>query len=110
MTTAVAERTREVGVRKAIGASDAAIAGEFLAEAVLIGAAGALVGIALAAGIVAYLAAHERAAGDLVLFALTGRLAGGAFAFGVLVSALAGVVPAVRAARLQPAVALRART
>ena len=107
MTIAVSERTREIGIRKAIGAGDGDILGEFVAEAGAIGALGGACGLLAAAAIVAIVNAHNAASGNLELFAVTPRLAAGSFAFAVLLSVAAGLVPAIRAARLDPTDALR---
>jgi putative ABC transport system permease protein len=107
MTIAVSERTREIGIRKAIGAGDADILGEFLAEAVAIGTLGGIVGIVVGFAIVAAIDAHNASRGDIELFAVTPRLALASFAFSVVLSALAGLLPAIRAARLAPTDALR---
>jgi putative ABC transport system permease protein len=107
MTIAVTERTREIGIRKAIGAGDRDILTEFVAEAIAIGALGGAVGIVVGLAIVAVIDAHNAARGDVQLFVVTPRLALGAFAFSVILSALAGLIPAFRAARLAPTDALR---
>lgn len=107
MTIAVAERTREIGIRKAIGARDVDILGEFLTEAAAIGAFGGLAGIALGAVVVSYIDARSAAGGNLALFALSPRVVAGAFAFSVVLSIAAGVIPALSAARLAPTDALR---
>ncbi len=107
MTIAVSERTREIGIRKAIGAGDGDILGEFVTEAAAIGAFGGLCGLAGASVIVAFVNAHNAASGNLELFAVTPRLAFGALAFAVVLSVAAGLVPAIRAARLNPTDALR---
>jgi putative ABC transport system permease protein len=107
MTIAVAERTREIGIRKAIGATDIDVLREFLIEAAGIGALGGLAGIALGALVVTYVDARSAAGGNLELFALSPRVALGAFAFAVGLSVLAGLVPALGAARLAPTEALR---
>jgi len=107
MTMAVAERTREIGIRKAIGATDADVLREFLVEAAGIGAIGGLAGIACGALLVTFVDARSAAGGNLELFALSPRVTLGAFAFAVVLSVLAGLVPALGAARLAPTEALR---
>jgi putative ABC transport system permease protein len=107
MTIAVAERTREIGIRKAIGARDADILTEFLIEAASIGAFGGAGGIVAGALLVAYVDARSAAGGSLQLFALSPRVAAGAFVFAVALSVVAGLLPAFNAARLAPAEALR---
>jgi putative ABC transport system permease protein len=107
MTIAVAERTREIGIRKAIGARDRDVLGEFLMEAAAIGAAGGLAGIIAGALVVAYVDARSAGGGNLALFALSPRVVLGAFAFSVILSIVAGLIPAFSAARLAPTEALR---
>ena len=107
MTIAVSERTREIGIRKAIGAGDGDILREFVAEAGAIGALGGACGLLAAAVIVGIVNAHNAAFGNLELFAVTPRLAAGSFAFAVVLSVAAGLIPAIRAARLDPTDALR---
>jgi len=107
MTIAVSERTREIGIRKAIGAGDGDVLREFLFEASLIGAIGGAVGLACASVVVAVVDAHNARSGNLELFAITPRLAIGSLGFAVLLSTVAGLAPAIRAARLEPTDALR---
>ena len=107
MTTAVAERTHEIGIRKAIGATDSDVLREFLIEAAGIGAIGGLAGIVLGALVVTYVDARSAAGGNLELFALSPRVAVGALLFAIALSVLAGLFPALRAARLAPTDALR---
>jgi putative ABC transport system permease protein len=107
MTIAVTERTREIGIRKAIGATDTDVLLTFVGEAATIGALGGVAGIVLGLVVVAVLDARSAAGGNLQLFAISPRVALGAFAFSVTLSAVAGFVPALAAARLAPTVALR---
>jgi hypothetical protein len=114
MYTAVMERTTEVGVLKALGARPADVRLLFTAEAALIGAISAVVGVLLAAflargGNVAIdRVAHGRGASlGLDLFQLQPWLWAVIVVLGVVFSALSGMLPAARAARLQPVQALR---
>ena len=107
MTIAVSERTREIGIRKAIGARDRDVLVEFLIEAAAIGGLGGAAGIILGALVVTYVDSRSAGAGTLALFALSPRVAAGAFGFSILLSIIAGVVPAFAAARLAPTDALR---
>jgi len=102
MLVTVTERTREIGTRKALGARDADILGQFLVEAVLLSVLGGAVGTGLSA-----LASHI--VGRAVNFPIhpTVTAVAAALAFSVGVGAVFGVLPAWRAARLMPAEALR---
>jgi putative ABC transport system permease protein len=110
MTIAVTERTREIGIRKAIGAGEGDIVREFLVEAAAIGAIGGGAGIAAGALIIVIVNRHNAASGNLELFALTPRLALGSLAFALGLSIVAGLIPAFSAARLDPTDALRRTT
>ena len=106
MTMAVAERTREIGIRKAIGASSLAIVRQFMAESGLIGLVGGLTGLAL--GAVATVALNAGGAADgTQLFLVTSRLALGAMAFAIVLGVTSGLYPAFSASRLNPVRALR---
>jgi putative ABC transport system permease protein len=102
MLASVLERIREIGVRRAVGATQREIMLQFLSEAVLISVAGGVAGILLGAAISAGI---ERFAGihTLVSFLSVAIAFGVSFAVGVLF----GLVPAQRAARQDPVVCLR---
>ena len=106
MAMSVAERTREIGIKRSIGASRGRIMREIVIEAASIGLIGGALGLALGA-IVVY-AANEfgRSSGN-VLFQLTPQTAVVALVFATVLGALAGLVPAWNAARLDPVQALR---
>ena len=102
MIMSVTERVREIGLKKALGAS----ARDVLLESTLIGAVGGLVGLGF--GAVVTIAVNATAATPSTqLFLLTPSLAGLALAFAITMGAIAGVIPAFRAARLDPVSALR---
>ena len=106
MFMAVAERRREIGLKKAAGVTSFSIMGEFLAEATLIGALGGLIGYGLGA-LITILVNASTPPGQPTLFLITPSLTILAIGFGTALGALAGVLPAWRAARLDSVVALR---
>jgi putative ABC transport system permease protein len=106
MAMSVTERTREIGIKRAIGGSRRRIIRELVAEAAVIGLIGGLIGLALGAAVVA--AANEAGRGSgMVLFDLTLGTALFAVTFSTILGMVAGVVPAWNAARLDPVAALR---
>ncbi len=106
MAMSIAERTREIGIKRAIGGSRARIVRELVVEAGLIGLIGGMLGLVLGALVV--IAANEmgRSSGT-ILFELTPGTAVSAVVFATLLGALAGFFPALHAARLDPVAALR---
>ncbi|KAB8331585.1 FtsX-like permease family protein [Scytonema tolypothrichoides VB-61278] len=102
MLVSVVERTREIGIRKAIGATGTAILTQFLAEAVVIAIMGGVVGICLGIAI-------AFAASNLFKFPFVISPWSIVFGFGLtfVIGLLAGVIPARNAARLDPITALR---
>lgn len=107
MLMAVTERVREIGLKKAVGARVGHILREYLLEAVLIGAIGGAIGLALGWA-VTNLVNLATASANLTLFLLSGRLVIIAILFSVGLGALAGIIPAMRASRMDPVRALRA--
>jgi len=101
MLISVLERRSEIGLRRALGATRGQIRAQFLAEAILLSLAGGAVGVAI--GAVAT-AAYARAHGEAV--AIPPQAWAGGLAAALLIGALAGLLPAVRAARLSPTQAL----
>ena len=102
MLVSVTERTREIGVRKALGATRVNILMQFLIEAVVLCLLGGLIGVVLGSGGAIALSklanwSTEISTGSVAL----------AFGFSALVGVLFGVWPARRAAALDPIVALR---
>ncbi len=106
MVMTVSERVREIGIKKAVGAPTRAILREFLIEATLLGAIGGLLGLGLGALLVLILNAQTAGSGTSV-FLLTPWLLLRSFLFATILGALAGIYPALRAARLDPVTALR---
>jgi putative ABC transport system ATP-binding protein len=103
MFTSVVDRTREVGVLKALGARDQDVALLFLAESTLIGAAAAVAGPLLAFLLSVF---GNRVAG-VKAFALSPGVVGLAVLLAIVLSLISGVLPALRASRMDPARALR---
>ncbi|HSS94766.1 MAG TPA: ABC transporter permease [Candidatus Dormibacteraeota bacterium] len=108
MIMAISERVREIGLKKAIGASTFRVMREVVVEATLIGFVGGAIGFGLGAGVALLLNALTPAS-QPVLFLVTPGLAAVSLGFATLLGAVAGVIPAFRAARLDPVTALRAQ-
>ena len=104
MLVTVTERTREIGIRRAIGARRSSIVTQFLIEAGMLCGMGGIIGIGIGT-------VGTRVAGKLLVdmeiwpsFSITA----GAFVLSVLLGILFGIYPAAKASRLQPVEALRA--
>ncbi len=110
MLISVLERTREIGVRMALGARKRHILGQFLAEALVIGATGGLLGMILGpllgqgvASILTWAWEMEKPWQSVA----SPLLAAGALGFSLLVGVASGIYPAIKASRLDPVEALR---
>ncbi len=106
MFMAVAERVREIGLKKAVGATTRHIMGEFLLEATFIGALGGVVGYGIGV-LITIIANGTTPPGQATLFLITVRLTVLSLGFAIALGAVAGILPAWRAARLDPVTALR---
>jgi len=102
MLVSVTERTREIGLRMAVGARTRDILGQFLVEAVTLSLIGGLAGVALGIGTSVLIA--ELAGWRIVLSA---HAVGLAVAFAFVIGVFFGFYPARKAARLNPVEALR---
>lgn len=102
MLVSVVERTREIGIRKALGATDRAILSQFLTESVVISGIGGTIGISLGVGIT-FVAAI--AFGFPFVVSNSAVFVG--FGLSTATGLVAGVIPARNAARLDPITALR---
>ena len=108
MIMAISERVREIGLKKAVGASTLVVMREVLIEATAIGCLGGALGFALGAGLSLLLNAMTPAS-QPPLFLVTPGLAAVSLVLATVLGALAGLIPAYRAARLDPVSALRAQ-
>src|SRR3989338_2789282 len=109
MYTAVLERTREIGVMKAVGAKNREVMLLFLIESGLYGLVGGMVGIAFGLGMgkIVEFAATNFLGSNLLKANTSPYLIFGALAFSFLLGCISGVAPARQAARLSPVQALR---
>ncbi len=109
----ILERTREIGIMKAIGGSEGQIKGVFFGEAAVIGLVGAVGGIilgwlvTLAAGAIINMKIKEMGEAPVDLFYFPWWLILGSVGFAIGLSLIAGLYPAARAARIDPVEALR---
>ena len=104
MLVTVTERTREIGIRRAIGAQRSSIVTQFLIEAAMLCGIGGIIGIAIGT-------VGTRIAGKFLVQMDIWPSPGitlGAFALSVALGVLFGIYPAAKASRLQPVEALRA--
>jgi putative ABC transport system permease protein len=101
MVISVLERRQEIGLRRALGATRGQIRAQFLSEAILLSLTGGATGVIAGA---AATAAYARGHGEAVV--IPPQAWGGGLAAAVIIGALAGLLPAIRAARLSPTQAL----
>jgi putative ABC transport system permease protein len=102
MLVSVVERTREIGIRKALGATDRAVLTQFLVEAVALSIVGGTIGIVIGIGITFVSATAFKFA-----FIISAEAIAIGFGLSTTVGLVAGVIPARNASRLDPITALR---
>lgn len=102
MLVAVSERTREIGLRKAVGATTGAILAQFLIEAAVLSLVGSAVGVVLA-----WIGVEAAARYSPLIPVITPQALALAAGVGVVIGVVFGLVPAVRAATKNPIEALR---
>jgi putative ABC transport system permease protein len=102
MMISVTERTREIGVRKALGATRATILWQFLVEAVTLTGIGAIIGLVLGTGAALLIKSLTPVAASVPPLAVVAALA-----TSCVTGVLFGMLPAAKAAKLDPVVALR---
>ena len=108
MLASINERIREIGVRKAVGARGSDLFLQFLAEAAVVSVVGGLLGLLVSTGIVGvmnYILTQALPTGAVAT--LDWAIMAQGLAFSVVIGLIAGVYPALRAARLDPIEALR---
>ena len=104
MLVSVTERTREIGIRKAIGANRSAIMLQFLIEAMMLSLMGCFLGIVLSWAVLQVISTVNSA--DMT-YTMSGGVVGIAIAFSVLIGIVFGLYPANKAAKKKPVDALR---
>lgn len=106
MTMSVSERTKEIGVKKAIGAKTGTILREYMVEAAVIGLMGGIVGVVIGFIASSILNNIMAATGDN-LFLVTPRLVMWSLVFSIVLGTVAGIMPAIHATRISIVKALR---
>lgn len=109
MYTSVLERTKEIGIMKAIGARNSDILLIFLIESGLLGLAGGLIGVTIGMGIskLVEIVALNMLGTNLLKTSFSPILVIGSLLFSLIVGSLSGILPAIQASRLKPVDALR---
>ncbi|OQB24581.1 MAG: Macrolide export ATP-binding/permease protein MacB [Firmicutes bacterium ADurb.Bin182] len=104
MLVSVTERTREIGIRKAIGATRGNILMQFLVEALMVSLIGGVIGLMISWGILEVISS---VAGEKVSFSMSPQVIGLALGFSLMIGVAFGLYPANKASKLHPVEALR---
>ncbi len=107
MMMSVLERTKEIGIMKALGATNRQVMQFFITEAGLIGLSGGIAGVLIGIGVSKLVQYAASSAGVPLKNAVTPDIILGGMAFAITVGILSGLYPAYRAAKLDPVEALR---
>ncbi len=107
MLASVTERTREIGIRRAVGATRRHIVAQFLAETTVLSGMGGVIGIAVGMGGAAFLGLIHSQIEGIELPIVRGWAVGVSFFVATMVGIVFGLYPAVKASRQDPIVALR---
>jgi len=107
MITAVLERTREIGLMKALGASNQRIMIMFILEAGFIGMIGGIIGLFVGYGLSFLISFIGVSSGFALNAVISMEITVGAILFALIIGIVSGLLPAIRAANLDPVVALR---
>ncbi|MBT4870669.1 MAG: FtsX-like permease family protein [Candidatus Diapherotrites archaeon] len=107
MVTSVLERTKEIGLYKAIGASNTKVLSIFLLEAAFIGLIGGIIGILIGLGLASLIAIVGSVLNYALVAVVTPEIVLGGLGFSIIIGMVSGFYPALRASRLDPVEALR---
>ena len=107
MYTSVLERTKDIGIMKAIGARNSAISQIFLIESGLIGLGGGIMGVLLGTGLAFLLGSFSQQAGFLLIIKIEPMVLILGLLFAFVICMVSGILPAYQASRLKPVDALR---
>ena len=106
MVMSISERTKEIGIKKAIGASPRSIAFEYTMEAGVIGLAGGAIGMGLGV-LAATIVNNKMAEKGAEIFLIEPSFLVAVIVFSFVIGIIAGIIPAVRAAKLKVVEAIR---
>lgn len=106
MVMSVSERTREIGLKKAIGAETRTILGEYLLESAGMGLLGGLIGTGLGVAMI-FILNNATKSNNVTVFGITSTVVLGPIVFATVLGGIAGIIPALRAARLKPVDSLK---